>query len=293
MAMGAPPVESQQHARREVGDGAEADQANRGERQVAGDDPLVGVGRHQDHHDGGPPYEHHQRAHRARRAGAPTRLLAQQVGHQQLVADHARQSHAGDDHHRSRRRQAADIDEGRQPRLAVGQRHLQHEEVGIDARAEHEQARRRDRHDEQVDQQQVEREQPARGPEAGWMAVLDHRDVELARQAEESHRRQQRRHDPGERRAFVQHALGNVGRLLDVRQQIGRPVEQHEQHERANREQRQELDHGLEGDRQHHAAMLLRGVHVAHAEEDGEYRHQGGDDQGGVGVHHAAWAAEP
>ena len=59
--------------------------------------------------------------------------------------------------------------------VAVAERQLQHVEVGIDLRPEQQQAGRRDRHDEQVDQQQIDREQPARGPQARRMAVLDHR----------------------------------------------------------------------------------------------------------------------
>ena len=125
------------------------------------------------------------------------------------------------------------------------------------------------------------------------MAVLDHRDMELARQAEEGHRRQERGDHPGERRAFARHALGHLGRTREMRQKIARPVEQHEQHERAHRQQRQQLDHRFEGDGQHHAAMLLGGLHVAHAEQDGEDRHQGGHDQRGVGVDDAARAVEP
>ena len=104
-------------------------------------------------------------------------------------------------------------------------------------------------------------------------------------------RRQQRGHHPGERRALAEDAVGDRRHALDLRQQVGGTVEQHEQHERADGEQCQELDHQFEGDRQHHAAMLLGGLHVAHAEQDGEHRHQGGDDQRGVGVDHAGQAA--
>ncbi len=293
VAVGALPVEAEHDAGGEVGDGAETDQADRGERQVSRDDALVGVARHQDHDHGGAAHEHHERAHVARHARPPPRLPAQQVGHQQLVADHPRQRHAGHDHHRGRGRQAADEDEGRQPGLAVGERQLQHEEVGIDLRPQQQKAGGGDRHHEQVDQHQVGREQPARRPEARRMAVLDHGDMELARQAEEGHRRQERGDDPGERRALARHALGDLGRARDMGQEIARPVEQHEQHERPHGQQCQQLDHRFEGDRQHHAAMLLGGLDVAHAEQDGEERHQGGHDQRGVGVHHAARAVEP
>ena len=76
VAMRTAPVEAEHEAGREVGDGAEADQADRGERQVARDDALVGVARHQDQHDGGAAHEHHQRAHLARDTGPPYRAGA-------------------------------------------------------------------------------------------------------------------------------------------------------------------------------------------------------------------------
>ena len=253
VAMGAAPVEPEHQPGREVGDGAEADQADRGERQIARDDAFVGVTGHQDDHDRSPSHEDHERAHVARHAG----LAPQEIGHDQLIADHAGKRHAGHDDHRRRRRQAADENESRQPALAVGQRQLQDIEIGVGLRAEQQQAGGRDRHDEQVDQHQVEREQPTRRPEAGRMIVLDHGDVELARKAKKGHRRQQRGDRPSERRALATDPVGNGRNALDLGQQVGRPAEQHEQHERADGEKRQQLDHRFEGDRQHHAAVLL------------------------------------
>ena len=289
VTMGTAPVEAEHEAGREVGHGAERDQADRGQRQVTRDDAFVGVARHENEHDCGPAYEHDQRSHLARGPG----LTSQQIGHDQLVADHPRQRHASHDHHRGRSRKPADENEGRQPAIAVGERQLQHEKVGADLRSEEQQPCRRDRHNEQVDQNEIERKQPARRLEARWMAVLDHRDMELARQAEEGHRRQERHHQPAERRAFAGESLGDGRRVRQSRQQIGWPIEQDPQNERPDGQQGEQLDHRFEGDGQHHAAVLLRRGHVAHAEQDGEHGHQRGHDQRRVGVHDAGPTVDP
>ena len=100
-------------------------------------------------------------------------------------------------------------------------------------------------------------------------------------------------HDPGERRALACDLLERWPAGRRAAPQVGRAVEQHEQHERPDGQQRDQLDDRFEGHRQHHAAMLLGGMHVAHAEQDGEHRHQAGDDQRGVGVDHAGAAVDP
>ncbi|MCY1345726.1 hypothetical protein D9M69_317910 [compost metagenome] len=75
-------------------------------------------------------------------------------------------------------------------------------------------------------------------------------------------------------------------------EQVVEAVEQAEGDVGAHREESQKLDQGFEGDRQHHAAVVLGGVEVAGAEEDGEQgQHQGHDQRrvlgagaGGVGA---------
>ena len=46
----------------------------------------------------------------------------------------------------------------------------------------------RDRHDEEIDQHEIERKQPGGAPDLGFAVVLDHRDVELARQQHDGDR---------------------------------------------------------------------------------------------------------
>jgi len=125
------------------------------------------------------------------------------------------------------------------------------------------------------------------------MAMLDHGDVELSGQTEKGHGRQQRRHDPGERRAALRHLPRADRRVRHLPPQVRRSVEQCEYDEGAHRQEGDQLDHRLEGDRQHHAAMLFGGLHVAHAEQDGEQRHQRRHHEGGVGMNDAGWNAVP
>ena len=60
---------------------------------------------------------------------------AQQRRHHELVADHRRQRHRGDDDHAGRGREAADVGEHREQAIAVGQRQPQHVGVGVDLMA--------------------------------------------------------------------------------------------------------------------------------------------------------------
>ena len=98
-----------------------------------------------------------------------------------------------DDHHGGRRRKPADESGNREQVGMRGERQRQHEHVAVDLPGrEREQAGQRDRHDEQVDQHEIERKQPGGAPDLGLAVVLDHGDVELARQQHDGEQRQQR-----------------------------------------------------------------------------------------------------
>ena len=64
-----------------------------------------------------------------------------------------------------------------------------------------------ERRDEEVDQHEIGWKQPGRGADAALVVVLDHRDMELARQKHDREGRQERRHHPD----------GRIGRGLDDR----------------------------------------------------------------------------
>ena len=64
---------------------------------------------------------------------------------------------------------------------AMDERKLQHIKVRADLRTEQEQAARGDRHDEEIDQHEIKRKQPASRAQARRMAMFHHRDLELTR----------------------------------------------------------------------------------------------------------------
>ena len=86
------------------------------------------------------------------------------------------------------------------------ERQRENRQVAIDRRVrENLEASDGQRRNEQIDQHQIGGKQPGRGANAALIVVLDHRDVELARQKHDRERRQQRGHHPNR----------GIGRRLD------------------------------------------------------------------------------
>src|SRR5581483_3249587 len=95
-------------------------------------------------------------------------------------------------HHGGGGRQPAD--EGQQGRrLGTGrQRQGEHERVGIEGvLGQREHAGGGDRNDEEVDQREVDREQPGGAPDLLLRVVLHHGDVKLARQQQDAYQAQE------------------------------------------------------------------------------------------------------
>ena len=129
-----------------------------------------------------------------------------------------------------------------------------------------------DGHDEQRSQHQIGREYPARQAQVLGLDVLHHGDVELPRQTDDGDHRHTGLHQhcrPVHRLVPESVQLGGVVCLVE---QIVEAVVQAEGDEGANGEEGQQLDQRLEGNRQHHAAMVLGDVEVAGAEQNGEQR---------------------
>ena len=208
----------------------------------------------------------------------------QQQRQHEAVGDHDRQCHGIDDDHGGGGRQPADEREQRDGLGAGGQRQGQHEGVGVEGvLGQGQQARHGDRNDEQVDQHQVDREQPGGAADLLLRVVLDHRDVELARQQDDAHEAQKRDGDP-------EHAVELAGKdALDVDvlggplEQPADPAEHREDDEEAHRQERHELDQRLGGDRHDQAFLVLRRIDVARAEQHRESRHRQRDDEGRIG----------
>ena len=160
------------------------------------------------------------------------------------------------------------------------QRQRQHEHVAVDAAGrKRQQAGHRDRHHEQIDEDEIDRKQPGGAADLGLAVVLDDGDVELPRQ---QHDREQRQHrHGGECRAggdARQHSR-RLRLLQRAGEQRERPVEHHESHEDADREKGDELDDRFGRDRQHQPVLMLGGVDVAGAEQHRECRHRQRDEE--------------
>ena len=144
---------------------------------------------------------------------------------------------------------------------------------------ERQQARRGDRHDENVDGDEIGGEEPGRPADLAGAVVLHHRDVELPRQ--------QHAGDEGEECLRQPRAAGRVAIVLrgDLRHrgrlriEVARPVEHHPGDEDADAEEGEQLHHRLHRHGQDHAVLVLGGVGMARAEQYGEERQREGDEQ--------------
>ncbi len=281
---GPSPQQAAEERRRELRHRGEGEEADRGELRLGGG-AVVEIGQQQDHDDRGAAHLEQQRAD----VGAARQQCfapLQHPGHHDVVRHHDGERDRFHDHHGGRRRQAADEGEQRE-RVGLGdQRQRQHEHVAVDlAGGERQQAGHRDRQHEQVDQHEIEREQPGRALDLGLAVVLHHRDVELPGQHQDRDERQQRHGGEGcQRRLAGQYGRG-VGALHRLREQCGRPVEHPERHEDADGEERDQLDDRFRGDRQHQSILMLGGVDVTGAEQHGERCHRQRDEQRDVAEH--------
>ena len=108
--------------------------------------------------------------------------------------------------------------------------------------------------------------------------VLDHEHLELPRQDENRHHREHGERDPaGVTGAAIDgEQLGQIARGRGAREQVAEPLIQPEGDEHSYRQERQQLDHQLEGDGRYHALVVLARIDVPRAEQDGEGRHDEG-----------------
>ena len=190
-----------------------------------------------------------------------------------------------DDDHAGRGREAPDEGDQRKHGLLFLHRHREHEGVGVDtAVREQQQPGKRDRQHEDVDEQEVQREQPHRLPEVALVDVLHHQHLELTRQYDDGPHGEQRQRDPtGVSRDAVDgeesaQRAGGFG----LRENLAEPAIETERHEQADSQKRDEFDDRLECDGGHHAFMLLARIDMARSEEDREERHDQGHVKPGV-----------
>ena len=188
-----------------------------------------------------------------------------------------------DDHHGGRRRQAADESHDGQHVRAGLQRQRQDEHVAVDlAGAKCQQAGNRDRHHEQIDRQEIEREQPGGAFDLAFIVVLDHRHVELPRQQDDRHERQQRGREQRVERRLPREDAGGLRAIACRLEQRAGTAEHPEGDKDADGEKGEQLDDQFGGDRQHQAVLVLGGVDMAGAEQHREGRHRQRHEQRNV-----------
>ncbi len=114
-----------------------------------------------------------------------------------MVCRHRGQRHTGRHDNARRGGKTADENQQRQPVLAVQQGQQEDKTVRFRFRQTGDQAGQRDRHDKEIDDQQVEREQPPGKVQLGLASVLDNQHMKLPRQQDHGHRGTQNQRQPG------------------------------------------------------------------------------------------------
>ena len=157
-----------------------------------------------------------------------------------------------------------------------GHRQRQHEGVGIHpAAAEDQPPAQRNRQNEQVDQKQIERKQPDRLADMGFVHILDHQHLKLARQKQKRHHRQKSQRQPAAITAghYVKtHQRRQLRLRRRLPEQIAGAIEHGEGDDRADQHKRHQLEQRLERHRRHHPFMTLGIVYVASAKQDRKHR---------------------
>ncbi len=194
---------------------------------------------------------------------APRPRATQQARREPVVADHQAEGQRADHDHAGGRAQSAQEREQRQPFVTLRERQRQRVHVRGHGPSQQGHAGARQRQARQCNQDQVQREQPARGAHVALVAALDHGDMELVRQDE--HRQRAQQDERGEAAGWLRRQ--RCGRQV-------RPVVQAQPDERAQGEHCRQLEDGFERHRQHQAAVVLGRARPAGAEQHREQRHR-------------------
>ncbi|MNZ58058.1 hypothetical protein D3C78_760570 [compost metagenome] len=276
-AVGLFPEQRADHRRTQLGDGGEGDLADGRQARGGTQQAITDVAQQDDHHDAHPAYREHPVAEHLE--GTLGVLPAQQPGQQHVVGDHGGQRHGFDDHHAGGGRGAADEGQQRQGRVGLGQGQADDEGVRDHAAGQQHLSGQGDGHHEERGQGQVDGEDPARLAQVLGLDVFYHRDVELPGQADDGEHGHARLHQHRRPVQRLRPIVLQLGGAAGASEEVIETVEQAEGDVGAHREEGQQLDQGLEGNGQHHATVVLGGVEVAGAEEDGEQRQHQGHDQ--------------
>jgi len=277
---GAPPEKPAEKRRRKLRDSGEGQKADGGKLRVS-KRVIVEIGHRHDGEDGDAA-DLEQEAAEIGSFSLRRRTAFQRQRDDDVVRHHDRQCHAFHNHHRGRGGQAADEHDDAQRGRSGGDRKRQHIHVAVGrAERESDKARNRDGDHEQVDDDEIEREQPAGAAHFRLGRILHHADMELARQQHDREKRQQRHCDKiaDRRRGFDgAHGLRRFHRAFP---QLRR-AEHHEGDEHACSDEGHQLDQRFRRYCQHQAVLVLGGVGLARAEQHREGGEGDGDDEGDV-----------
>ena len=183
-----------------------------------------------------------------------------------MVGQHDRQGQRRQDGHAGGRAHATQEGQQRQAFLARGHRQGQHVQIRRHLAADIQLPGPGDGQHRQGDQQQVQREQPARHAQVAFLAQFHDADVELVRQGEHGNRTQT--HQRIETAVVIARRQG-----LRTLREIGETIVRAPHHERTHGQQCGELEQRFEAQCQHDAAVVFRGRSTARAEQHGEGRH--------------------
>ncbi|MDT4847349.1 hypothetical protein FQZ97_814010 [compost metagenome] len=218
------PVHATEHRRGELRHCGEGHQADRDQGIGFAGRPVIHIAEQHQQQDGAATDTQQQP-----RKVAPLRqaecLPAQQQRHHQVVADHGRERDGFDDDHAGGGRQPADEHQQRQRLLAMGHGQGEDEGVGIHrADGKMHETGERDRQHEDIDRQQVQREQPDGLGQVVLVDVLHHADLELAWQEEDRQHRQEDQRSPGTvstGRAAEGQQLADIRQPRGLREHVG------------------------------------------------------------------------
>ncbi len=166
--------------------------------------------------------------------------------------------------------------------MSVSQRQADHERVGQHGARQEHLSGQCNRDHEQCSQRQIRREHPFGEIQVLRLNVLDHRHVELAGQADNRHHRHAGLHEHRRPVDRVFPVFLETWREFGLIEQVVESVIQAERDEYADRHERKQLDQRLEGNGQHHTAMVFGDIQIACAEDDGEQRENQRHHQRGV-----------
>ena len=267
---GAPPIERAHQRGQNLRHPGKRDQPDRRQRPRAARDGEIQIPQPQNDPDRQPPRVQHQPAHVSGFGHGPGRAFsgAQPERHDDVVGYHRRQRQRRNDHHRRRCREPAQKGQHRQHILPQRMRQRQYEQVGVHARRQKRQPGHRDGQHEQAHCHQVERKGPAGDADMAFVGILDHQHLKHARQGHHRHPGQKGQPQPAPRLDRPFRALGRADARHHVRRAIGQPPDHPDPHG----QQRHQLDHRLDCDGGDDAVVLLVGIQIARAEQDGEQR---------------------